>query len=382
MAKDSGNYYLMLNNAHACAAVDTVHIAWYALPKATAGPDTLLCHDQAYTMRGAGGTVYDWIPATYLSSATDPHAKAILPNKQQYILVVSNPHGCRDTSQVLLDVRPPLQIKARTDNATVCFGKAVLLSAIAHGGDSLQWAYNWINDAAKTDTVTIRPTQSGWHKITLSDNCTPINATDSVYITIVPPAKAAFQSIPGNPVKSHEPISFLNQSQNASSYLWTFGDTGKNREASPKYIYTDTGRYKVALVAYGQNNCPNDTAYGYIQVIDGTVAIYIPNAFTPNRDGKNETFSISGTGIRSWSCQIYNRWGELLYSTPSGSLSLPKGSGTQGSNGTVSLSNGSNGWDGTFKGQPVPEGVYIYQFTITDIDGYFHYLSGNVTVLK
>jgi len=369
MAKDSGNYYLMLNNTKACTAVDTVHIAWYPLPQATAGPDTLLCHNQSYTMRGAGGTVYDWIPATYLSSATDPHAKAILPNKQQYILVVSNTQGCRDTSQVLLNVRPPLQIKAHADNATVCFGKAVLLSAAAHGGDSLQWAYNWVNDAAKTDTLTIRPTQSGWHKIALSDNCTPLNATDSVYITVVPRPQAAFQSIPGNPVKSHEPISFLNQSLNASSYLWTFGDTGKSSEASPKYIYTDTGRYKVALVAYGQNNCPNDTAYGYIQVIDGTVAIYIPNAFTPNRDGKNETFAISGTGIQSYSYQIYNRWGELLYSTP---WAPSTGSGTQG----------SNGWDGTFKGQTVPEGVYIYQFTITDIDGYFHYLSGNVTVLK
>jgi len=122
MAKDSGYYSLMLKGTQSCASVGAVHVKYYALSMATAGPDTVLCYNQSYTMQGSGGITYVWHPATYLSSSTDPKAIAILPNTERYVLIVRNAHGCQDSSPVLLKVRPPLIVKAIVNNASVCYG--------------------------------------------------------------------------------------------------------------------------------------------------------------------------------------------------------------------------------------------------------------------
>ncbi len=66
--------------------------------------------------------------------------------------------------------------------------------------------------------------------------------------------------------------------------------------------------------------------------------VQVPNAFSPNGDGKNDTFLVSGTHILEFTLRIYDRWGELLFES----------------------NDVTRGWDGTFKGEPVPAGVYYY----------------------
>lgn len=245
------------------------------------------------------------------------------------------------------------------------------MSAAASGGDSLHYQFKWTPDNLSEDSISEKEYQSGWHKITLSDNCSAQNATDSVYVTVMPPAKAAFTTIPATKIIANHNISFLNQSTNASSYLWTFGTKDSSKLVSPVHMYTDTGDYEVILVAYGINNCTNDTAYGFIKIISDQITIYVPNAFSPNGDGINDVFDISGVGIKSYSYNIYNRWGECIYSVQ---IPLPPLQGGIASN--------PHGWDGNFKGAQVPDGVYIYMFDITDVFGEHHYLNGNVTLMR
>jgi gliding motility-associated-like protein len=338
----------------------TTIINIYLLPKANAGPDTILCYNQIYTMQGSGGVTYTWHPATYLSSATDPNAKAVLPNTEHYILVVSNAHGCQDSSPVLLKVRPRLRVKASAVNNPVCYGQIVILLATGSGGDSLHYSFTWPDDHKAGGTITEKAFVSGWHRVILNDNCSPAQAMDSVYVTVIPPPKASFTWLPGSPVHVKSPVNFQNQSSNASSYLWKFGANDSSKLVSPVYIYTDSGKYNVLLVAYGESPCPNDTAYGFIKVISKQITIYVPNAFTPDNDGTNEVFDISGTGIKSYSYNIYNRWGEHIFHGDTG----------------------HTGWDGTFKGEAVLESVYIYQLDVIDIEGSHHYLSGNITLMR
>ena len=173
------------------SAQNSIYI--YAIPKAEAGPDTTICYGQIYTMQGAGGVSYLWTPAKYLNNDTLADAKAILPDNQLYTLIVRNSHGCIDSSQVLLKVKSKLKVVATTSTATVCYGQDIALSAIARGGDSLHYQFNWINDSAIGNPITKKVYQSGWHKVILSDNCTPISDTDSVYVNvIVSPTKSAF----------------------------------------------------------------------------------------------------------------------------------------------------------------------------------------------
>jgi len=88
--------------------------------------------------------------------------------------------------------------------------------------------------------------------------------------------------------------------------------------------------------------------------------IYVPNAFTPNTDKKNETFSAKGTFVFDYTMEIYNRWGELLFLTH----------------------DLNQGWDGKFEGTPVQEGVYIYMIYATGSNGQTYSKPGNITLMR
>jgi len=328
------------------------------LPSANAGPDTTLCYNETYTMQGSGGVTYTWHPAIYLSSATDPNALAILPNTERYVLVVGNSFGCSDSSPVLLKVRQKLKVQAAVSSISVCYGQTIKLSAKGTGGDSLNYKYEWDN-GLNGDSVIEKVYKSAWYKVVLQDNCSPTPGTDSVFVTVIPATKADFSWHPTQKLEPGQDINFFNQSSTASKYLWTFGTNDSSRIVSPVYFYKNSGEYKIMLVAYGSGTCQNDTAYENI-IIGEQVIVFIPNAFSPNSDGINDVFDISGTGIKSYTFNIYDRWGEQLFeATP-----------------------GHTGWDGTFKGAQVPESIYIYQLDVTDIEGQHHYLSGNITLMR
>ncbi|WP_167343658.1 gliding motility-associated C-terminal domain-containing protein [Pedobacter borealis] len=88
--------------------------------------------------------------------------------------------------------------------------------------------------------------------------------------------------------------------------------------------------------------------------------VYIPNAFTPNNDGKNDTFLIYGNTISSAKMSIFTQWGQLIFQSD----------------------NVANGWDGTFKGVNQPIGVYAYMVDITFTNGTTSLRKGTVTLIR
>ncbi len=88
--------------------------------------------------------------------------------------------------------------------------------------------------------------------------------------------------------------------------------------------------------------------------------VYIPNAFSPNGDGDNDIFFLAAPNVESGILSIYNRWGRLLYR----SLNI------------------ENGWDGTFEGQSLPEGVYVYVLDALGEDGTQFTRTGSITLIR
>src|SRR6185437_8930181 len=104
----------------------------------------------------------------------------------------------------------------------------------------------------------------------------------------------------------------------------------------------------------------NQLSRSTVQCVHQSATIFIPNSFTPhNQDGLNDRFGPKGLYIKTYTMQIYNRWGENIYSTSSGQA-----------------------WDGTFKGQPVQQGIYIYYITVTDYNGNTTRFKGNITMFE
>ncbi len=152
---------------------------------------------------------------------------------------------------------------------------------------------------------------------------------------------------------------FENLTQNGTSYLWTFGDGDSSGIMNPVHVYGDTGNFFVTLIAYNDVGCSDSIKQGPYIIVKGAF-IFIPNAFTPNNDGRNDVFRIFGHTIRETSLQIFNRWGELVYS----------GDGFK------------DGWDGTYKGKPLNIGVYVYRAFITKNSGYTVTLQGDLTLFR
>jgi gliding motility-associated-like protein len=137
-----------------------------------------------------------------------------------------------------------------------------------------------------------------------------------------------------------------------NSWHWS---TGEN---SSFITIKEAGNY--SLTVTDQNGCK---ATEFIQVFskDCLTGVYVPNAFTPNRDGHNDSFKALVYGpVSSFSLQIYNRYGEIVFTS----------------------NDPEKGWDGFYKGKPSDNGNYVwtcrYQFT----DGEKTLLKGNLVLLR
>lgn len=119
----------------------------------------------------------------------------------------------------------------------------------------------------------------------------------------------------------------------AQNYLW---NTGETTQSISTILTKDSLYYSI-----GWNNplC-KDTAYLFIKTIDNAT-IKVPTGFTPNGDGNNDILYCRGFGIKKlYHFKIYNRWGQLLYST----------------------SDITQGWDGTYNGDPQNSDTYFYNY--------------------
>lgn len=116
-------------------------------------------------------------------------------------------------------------------------------------------------------------------------------------------------------------------------------------------------RYRIKAVSTAD---PQLFAYSNIVEIAEKLELLIPEAFTPNNDGLNDQLEIQGAFLNTLQLEIYNRWGVKVYST----------------------TNLEEAWDGSYEGQPVPQGAYNYIIQGTDSFGGVFVQKGTVMVLR
>lgn len=153
-------------------------------------------------------------------------------------------------------------------------------------------------------------------------------------------------------------LTLNNTSSGAIGYLWDFGNDDVSTLFEPNYQYTEPGSYLIRLVVSNQFGCW-DTITKKLDV-RLPEDLYVPNAFSPNGDSKNDWFSVGYNNIVDLNINIFDRWGELIYT----------GKGPDFK------------WDGTYKGSPVQDGVYVYLIQARGFHGKEYNLQGKVTVLK
>jgi gliding motility-associated-like protein len=128
---------------------------------------------------------------------------------------------------------------------------------------------------------------------------------------------ASFSANPNETTLIEPDVIFTNNSVGVNSLSWNFGDgVGLISTVNTiSHTYSSIGTYTVKLLVTTSNSC-TDTASATISIVED-INIFIPNSFSPNGDGINDEFFPTGTGLskENYSMEIYNRWGEMIFST-------------------------------------------------------------------
>jgi trimeric autotransporter adhesin len=165
-------------------------------------------------------------------------------------------------------------------------------------------------------------------------------------------------------VSINEPnFEFINNSTGAVAYLWDFGDaTVTSILVNPTHTYENGGSYLVTLLGVNADGC-KDSANIIVRVID-EISFYIPNSFTPNEDEYNNLFTPTltpGFDPSEFLFSIYNRWGQLIYESKDVKV----------------------GWDGSFNGKIVQDGIYTWRIQYKAKDNDKRFLEyGAVTLFR
>lgn len=268
-------------------------------------------------------------------------------------LIVTSFNGCKDTiiKQVITYPNPVVDFSAPQEGCSPFCTQFTDLSTLALGNIVMwQWTFsNGTNAYAQNPNVCFTNNGQSPQLIdvtltaTTNYSCTT-TVTKPLYITVFPLPHASFTYYPNQTTILEPAINFNDHSTGASQWTWNFGDgTPFGHVPNPNHIYQDTGRYYVQLLVENIYGCQDSTLSSII--IQPDWSIYIPSAFTPNGDGNNDVFNAKGYGIEEFTMYIFDRWGELIFT----SNSLTKG------------------WDGKVEGGTdalCQQDVYVYKIDI------------------
>ena len=186
----------------------------------------------------------------------------------------------------------------------------------------------------------------GYYDISVSVESAPGCQTDALYkdaIQVFEHPHADFTFDPDEPGNGEEVLFFnLSTGDGITDYKWDFGDGNYSLDENPTHAYhlKTSDLVTVNLTVFNSDikseNCKDDTIQ--IVPVEDHFALFVSAGFTPNSDGKNEVFLPKVNDVSYYDFTIYSRTGEMIFHTNSPEM----------------------GWDGTVKGRPAPEGVYIY----------------------
>jgi gliding motility-associated-like protein len=235
-------------------------------------------------------------------------------------LTVTNPNsGCTDSIMHPLTIAPTPNPDFSYSDSIGCGLLNVVYTAAVY---NTSWNYVWnFGNGASTQQVGqvgYQFTQQGCYDISLTvTNPQGCTATETNFnVACVYESPVAVAGADPTEVTTLEPlVEFTNNSENASSYAWNFGDGTYGFGFEPIHLFpAEPADYVVSLVAMNEAGC-TDTAYVSIHVEENLI-YYVPNSFTPNDDEKNQVFlPIISQGFKpgTYLLRIFNRWGELVF---------------------------------------------------------------------
>ncbi len=255
---------------------------------------------------GSGGNTFSWV----VNSAVEGTGTTFTYQSFETVDVtinIADACGMTATDAVTLIIPDvPIVMTAAPDTA-ICVGGTAELWALAEGGEG-GFTYTWTGASASGNTATVSPISSAHYSVMATDIC---GRTSSIGLEVaVMPIESNF-----SPIETAENLFEFTALPSPECincyYEWNFGDDSFAYEPNPTHLYDGLDSYLVSLLIVNEIGC-SDISYYTIQPAP---FMYIPSAFTPNGDGINDVFKVVAVGAASFEINIFNRWGDVVYSS-------------------------------------------------------------------
>ena len=316
LSNSAGNYTYDVTAVdqfgHVCTSSTNVLIN--PLPNVYAGLDTSVCLGNAVILSGSGASSYSWDNGIQNNTPFQPSDNNI------YTVIGTDVNGCENTDDVTVNI-----LYANTPSITpssLLGCKPMYVSFINDDPNATNCQWNFGNGTsyngclgASTIFEDIGCYGVGLYQVDQQGCDTTVSFPN---IICVEESIAEFYVSPGIIGAANSTVSFFNNSENAETNVWNFGDGQSSTDEEPVHTYSTAMQsgFVATLITYSPAGC-TDTAQQSV-TYEEQMIFYVPNAFTPDDDEYNQMFQpvfTSGFDIYNFQMSIYNRWGELIFET-------------------------------------------------------------------
>lgn len=352
---DTASYVVTLNQS-GCIASDTVRVNVLPFITVSLPADTTICQGDSIRLRpNSQALQYQWLPASGLDSAQIKFPLAA-PNATTTYRVLANLGRCQAQASTTVRVAPYPVANAGADTL-ICYNTPVQLRGSFTGS-----AFSWSPANALQNPTSLNPIASpvattAYVLTATSNQGCPKPVSDTVVVQVAPrifaDAGRDTVAVTGQPLQL--------QATGGQSYTW-YPPIGLNNPGVDNPVATFDGSTEAITyyVTVAQDGC---TAVDSVRVVVFKTGadILVPNAFTPNGDGRNDIIRPILVGMKSLNrFQVFNRWGQLVYETKIG----------------------GQGWDGRINGVLQATGTYAFVASGTSFDNRPIWRKGTITLVR
>lgn len=368
----AGTYTATISDAQGCSSFVPVTIPQQGstvLVNATASPTTICPGDSAQlSISSTGGNLVNqtWLPVNLTTTAiiVRPAVTTL------YTVKGTDEFGCSFTKEITVTVNA-LPEAAIVNPPAICKGA----SASLHVQNPQQGnIYNWFTSNSggtplftgiSFQTPALNVNSTYYVEAVSNNGCRSINRTPVMITLLQPLAKPvvkvskltsssvefSWQAIPG--ASGYEITVDRGTSFQTPSSI-TAGTTYTIQGLVPGQSIT------IKIMALGVQPCENSVLSDALVVNIPGMALFVPDAFSPNGDGKNDVLKLLGNSISTMNFRVFNRWGQEVFAS----------------------TDPVTGWDGRFNGKLQPDGVYIYVLKAVLINGDRYNYRGTVVLVR
>jgi len=349
-----GWFYLQVSDA-GCFDIDSIYIQFYEI-NASFSHTKPLCHGDcngSLTISISGGNP----PFSYLWNNMETTQTIQGLCSGTYSVSVTDDDGCQNVATFQLEEPQPVQIQLTIQHvpcAVACIGT---IQSSTTGGTP-PYNYSWSNGFTQPNLSGLC---AGKYNITVTDSngCTDTISSEIEIHDIYENVQLWADK---DTIWRGESTVIHASEINGVTYSWTPTIWTSTPNEPSTTVTPPVGTWTFTVVIDDGNGCiyTDSITVTVLDVYCEEPYIFIPNAFTPDGDGKNDILYVRGIYIEEMELLIFDRWGNVVFETM----------------------NQQHGWDGTYKGKKAEPGVYVYQLKIICFGNTQFQKKGNITLIR